>query len=233
MSAVQISPGWLQHPLAEALLRFDRLPSLWLHPSRLGSLFPAAARALLDAAAPGSAAWRRWHRHGSSALARELALAPVGGFGEAGLPLALLPTVHWDALLPLAGATLAGPQLRRVIAREPVQALRAQLGSAFDFVRTPEAVALYPGRSGAAAPPLALERAAAECTQGGALLLARAFDAAAPAVAARGRLRLPQGAVEAAAQALSSLAPAQALQLSYSLVERIDPAWLSSFPAAR
>jgi hypothetical protein len=46
-------------------------------------------------------------------------------------------------------------------------------------------------------------------------------------------LRLPQGAVEAAAATLGNVAPAEALQLSYSLIERIDPAWLSSFPAAR
>jgi type III secretion protein K len=231
MAAAQIPSILWQHPLAEALLRFDRLPSLLLHPSRLASLFPAAAQALLGTAEPQSAAWRSWHRHGSSALARELALQPVVDLAEPGLPLALLGTEAWDALLLLAGATLAGPQLRRVIAREQVQAARAQLGAAFDFVRSAEALALYPGKPGGAA--LAFDQLESSCRQAGALLLARAFDAASTAVAARGRLRLPQGAVEAAGATLGHVAPAEALQLSYSLIERIDPAWLSSFPAAR
>jgi len=221
----------LRHPLAEALLRFDGLPSLLLHPSRLAALFPAATQALLGAAAPESVAWRRWHRHGSATLARYLVLPPVAGLGDAGLPLALWPAAAWEPLQLLAGATLAGPRLRRVITREQVETVRTQLGAAFDAVRTPEAAALHPGWP--AAQRLAPERAGTECAYWGGLLLARAFDAAAPAVAARGRLRLPQDAVDGAAQALEGLPPVQALQLSYSLIERIDPVWLSSFPAAR
>ena len=39
-------PGWLRHPLAEALLRFNLMPALLLHPGRADTQAPQALKAL-------------------------------------------------------------------------------------------------------------------------------------------------------------------------------------------
>lgn len=231
MSALRTTSTWPQHPLGGALLRFDRLPSHWLHAEQLAALFPPLVQTALSAAVPESTAWQRWHRHSSQWLARTLDLAPVSGLDAVGLPLALLPRDRWNELQCWSGALLAIAPLRQLIERAAVQSVRAQLGSAFDFVRSAEAMALYSGYPDLPSPDL--PRALDWCSNTGASLVLRALEATDPAVAARARLRLPPASTTRPTHALNELAPAKALQLAYSLVERIHPSWLSSFPATR
>ena len=39
-------PGWLRHPLAQALMRFNFMPALLLHPRRADAGVPAPLRSL-------------------------------------------------------------------------------------------------------------------------------------------------------------------------------------------
>lgn len=223
MSSPTPSPDWLQHPLSEALLRLDRLPSLWVHPDRWAELLPDPVASMLHHATPGSPTWHLWHRHTSALLIRTLDLRPLRGFDAAGLPLVLLPTDRWNQWLLWAGATWAGASLRRVIARDAVLSLQAQLGPAFDFIRTSAATGLIPVE--ASLPDFEIDRAAVLCQDYGARLLARALQASDAAVAARGRLRLPPNV-----EVSTELAAQHALALGCELLEQMDSPWLSYFP---
>ena len=224
------SAAWHKSSLAEPLFRFSCLPSLALHPSRVAALVPPAAHALLAQLTPDMPSWGRMHRHWSAALVQSLGLAPVSDVKDPALALALLPPRVWNQVQSLGGAMLAGPRIRRTIARTQVQALQSQLGApAFEFARGP-AAALHAGWDAALA--LDFEQLAPVSLAWGEALQARALDAATPAVAQRGRLRLPSAAVDMAASSLfAQMAPSQALTLLCSLTERTDPAWLLSFRA--
>jgi hypothetical protein len=212
---------WLRHPLAEALLRFSLLPSLLLHPRRDDAVRSAELKAL-----------PALHRHRSAALLRQHGFDPVLSLDDPALPLALLPPAHFDRLLLLLGAALNAPHIRRTIGREPLTALKAQVGSeGVAIARAPTAAALsgLPG-----APKWSAAQAAALCTACGAALLALAFDAAAPEVAQRARLRLPPEADALRAPlAAAGLQPERALAVARELLQTLEPAWLSSFPAPR
>ena len=223
--------AWLSHPQAAALMRFDRLPSLWLHASRRAALLPGMAGALADAAPEGSRAHARLHMQGSRALQDALGLGTLDDPREASLCLATLPEPAWVQLAQHGGATLAAPRLRRVIARAQLEALAGTLGpQALEFARG-RAAGLHPGLKAATALPA--QGLAATCLAWGRALLARALEAAPAAVARRGQLRLPQDAVDAAPLTLAELGPPQALALCLSLIEKTEPSWHSSFRAAR
>lgn len=224
-------PRWLRHPQAAALLRFDQLPSVFLHPSRIDEHMPPAAHALLRATAEGTPAWFRLHRYWSQSLALSLDLAQIKDAEDPALCIAALPPSLWERLLRLAGATLAAPQLRRVIAGEHVRAIEKTLGGeALDYICR-SANPAHPGLPQSLA--LAPATLAASCLQWGAALAARTLDACAPATAQRARLRLPQQAIDAIPEALSPISAAAALGLLLGLVERMDASWHSSFRAAR
>jgi type III secretion protein K len=213
--------SWIRHPLAEALLRFNLLPSLLLHPRR-------------DAAGAGAQlkALPALHRHRSAALLKEHGLDPVLGLDDPALPLAMLPQAHFQRLLLLLGAALNGPHIRRTIAREELSLLKQQLGSeGLAAARAPAAVALA---GLPVAPDWHPAQAEAVCMAWGAAVLAQAFDAAAPQVARRARLRLaPEADALRAPLSAAGLQPERALSIARELLQSLEPAWLSSFPTTR
>lgn len=208
--------AWFRHPQRQSLLRWALLPSMSLHPERYADL-PAGAADWLARLSPGSAAWRRLHRHWSAQLLRTLmpldeAIAPDDPVAS----LALLSPEDWARLQRVAGAGLMVSHLRRVIAREPVALLRDALGEA-GYLR-----ALAQPDEGFAPPPLSAADLLDEYERRGAALLWRAFDAVPPAWAQRLRLRLPPGtAADAEAPPVDGRTPEHALQ---TLVRLLDPA---------
>jgi type III secretion protein K len=223
--------AWLTHPQADSLLRFDWLPSLWLHPTRVAALLPASAGTLLQAAPNGSRAHARLHEHWSRGLLGTLGLGSLDDPHEASLCLAALPEPAWMRLAQYGGATLAAPRLRRVIAREQLAVLGEALGTQTLEFACGRAAHLHPGLD--AANGLPSQDLAASCLAWGRALVARALEAAPRPVARRGQLRLSQDAVETAPLALAGIDAPQALVLCMSLIEEIEPSWHSSFRAAR
>lgn len=213
--------GWLRHPMAEALLRFNLVPSLLLHPGRDTDAPPAELKSL-----PGL------HRHRSAALLKRHGLDPVLDFEDPALPIAMLPQAHFERLLLLTGAALNAPHIRRTIARSEISELKARLGTeGMAAARTSTAATL----SGLpVAPDWEPARADVLCMAWGAAIVAQAFDAATPPVGRRGRLRLaPEADVLRTPLAAAGLQPERALRVARELLQSLEPAWLSSFPATR
>lgn len=224
-------PRWLGHPQAAALLRFDQLPSLFLHSSRIDEHVPTAARALLKATAEGTPAWLRLHRYCSQSLSQSLGLAQLEDAEDPTLCIAALSPPLWERLQRLAGAALAAPRLRLVIAGEQVRAIEKELGSeSIDYICQTENH-LHPGLPQSLT--LTTATLAASCLQWGASLVAHAFDDGTPATAQRARLRLAQKTIDSIPDALKPISQSAALQLLLGLVAHIDPSWHSSFRAAR
>lgn len=211
--------SWLRHPLTESLLRFNLLPSLWLHPRRASTAQQAALKSL-----------PAFHRHQSAALLKQQGLDPVLGLDDPALPLAMLPGEHFDRLVLLLGAALNAPHIRRTIARDDLTVLREQLGSeALAVTRTGTATALA---GLPVAPDWTPGNAAGLCTAWGAAVLGQAFDAATPGVGQRARLRLvPEADALRAPLAAAGLQPERALHIARGLLQTLEPTWLSSFPA--
>ena len=220
--------AWLDHPLAEPMLRFNLLPSLLLHPAQAERLLPESLRQLLDEdseAIPTAVL----HRHWSAALRRELNLGPVDSLEEPTLPIALLDAEGFERLGLWCGIALLATSIRRTIAREDVAMLQAQLGrSGIRFARR-DAVGMLPGGE---APVAQLQSdAAAQASLLGSGLLWSAFGNAGPAVAGRARLRLAPDACNAVESLPGFLADGPtALTLATNILEFLDPPWLSSFP---
>lgn len=211
--------SWLGHPLAEALLRFNLLPSTLLHPSREAHAGPVELKAL-----------PALHRHRSAALLKQWGLGPVLSLDDPALPVAMLPQAHFDRLTLLLGAALNAPHVRRTIARVELHQLRQQLGTeGLAAARTPAANALA---GMPVAPDWQAANAGTICMAWGAALLAQAFDAATPQVAGRARLRLPpQADALRAPLSAAGLQPDTALKVARELLQTLEPAWLSSFRA--
>lgn len=214
-------PGWLRHPLAQALMRFNFMPALLLHPRRVDGATPQALKSLPTL-----------QRHQSNALLRQHGLDPVLGLDDPALPLAMLPDVHFDRMLLLLGAALNAPHIRRTIVRDDLAVLRERLGSeAVAVARTPTAAALA---GLPVAPDWSADSAKALCMAWGAAVLAQAFDAATPAVGNRARLRLaPEADAQRAPLAAAGLQPERALRIARDLLHTLEPQWISSFPATR
>lgn len=220
MATTAASHTWLQHPLAGALVRFNVLPSLFIHPLRAAG-WPVAQE--LPSAV---------HQHWSAALIKEEALEPVLSLDEPALSLALLPQELFAPLMLLCGIRLNALHVRRAIARTEVELLRAQLGDeGLAAARTRSATSLA---GMPCAPDWDAACARELCEAWGAGLLARAFDGASPALARRAALRLPETAAPVRARlAGAGLQPSDALALAHEHLNLMDPAWLSCFPANR
>lgn len=216
--------AWMSHPLAGMLLRFNLEPAWLFHPSRQSEWQDESAQAL---PAAGTLA-----RHVSGALLRRLGLARVEGLDDSALPLFMAPAPLFERLTLCCGLVVLGPSLRRVIARPEVLALQAQLGQdGLRFARA--AVRLWDAAAPAAVVPTA-NAVRAQALHAGAALLWLAATTAAEPVAQRARLRLPLDAQDAVIDLPHPLErPANALALARSVLEELEPAWLSSFPAPR
>lgn len=221
-------PSWLGHALAEPMLRFNTLPSLWLHPDYTLRLLPESLRAVLDED-PDAIAGPVLHRHWSATLTRELGLKAVESLEEPALTIALLEIDEFERLKQWCGIALLASPVRRAIARNDVTSLQAQLGEdGMEFAR--REAALMPGIGHADAMALQADVGAQVGSLGSALLSA-AFDAAQEAVATRARLRLAPDARAALGQLPEQLCEGRAaLALAESVLQYLDPAWLSLFP---
>ena len=210
-----------RHPLAGSLLAFCLLPSLTLHVSHADLLPPISIQTRGDQLPA-------LHRVWSAEIIEKCGMEPVTAFDDPVLPLAMLPAEILDRLVPLAGATLAGQCIRRCIAREDVELLRAQLGDTMlDFVRR-RAPAFHAGLDDSSMTNWSLDAAGEEVAILGNTLLAQVFDSASKPVAQRALLRLPAEAF--GRNSTFPVAADDALRLSLNLLQELDPEWLSSFP---
>ena len=216
-------------PLQARLQEFNLLPSHGLHAERARAL-DGAQSALAQQPGVQRALHRRW----SAQLLAQLGehAQPVLDLSHAALPLALAAPALLARLARDAGVTLLGGHLRRTIARDAVQHARAALGDdGLDWARQ-GAAALHPGLEDASrwiAPGL---------DQGadllGAGLIAQAWHDAPAPIRLRADFKLAPAAVDTpAVRAASALDAPGARHLCLQLLARLDPAWLSSFPATR
>ena len=202
------------------LLAFNLLPSLTLHPSRHAA-FDAPAQPVPEACAAA------WHRHWSAAILQRLGVydRPVTDAQRPELALALLPPDRLARVARHMGAVRCAAHLRRVIAGAEVRALAAALGTdVLDFARGAALDAWSRPAAQDDGPPDAL---AARVEQEGVSALRAVFQAAGPELGLRAELRLADGV-----DVGTDVCPAP-LELALNVLERIEPTWHSSFPAAR
>ena len=217
-----------------AMLSFNLLPSRWLHASRWAALLPAG----WEPPADGDGAR---HRHCSALILRHLGPASeaVTDWQRREWPLAVLPAARWTQLLRRLGLLLMQRRLRHTIRGDEARALAAAVPPAdLAWVRGPvprvaaaatlqrwlaaqdEALARLPlADHGAALPRL------------GAALLAQATAPVPAPMRARLTLRAPDAAE--AIDAGAAAGPEAAFALVLSVLEELDPPWLSSFPGSR
>jgi hypothetical protein len=219
--------SWLNHPRAEALLRFNFLPSMLVHPSRLAQRLPAAFASM---SGPGAAAIGQpiLHRHWSATLRREMSLGTVDSLEDAVLPLAMLDRAAFELLTLWCGIAVLAPAIRRVIMKDEVAALASEFGEAgLSFARHQA-----PAQPLGAQVQLTAGAAGNQARRLGESLMSVAFEAASAEVGSRARLRLSPEA----GQARGELPPAWgqapvALTVCRRALEILDNPWLSSFPA--
>jgi hypothetical protein len=229
------APAWpAGDPLAVAFRRFELLPSLLFHPSRVAEWLPPDASAL--GAGPSL------HRHASAGLLRRLGLGRITQPREPALAVCMAPDALFNWLVLAGGLVLLGPMLRRVIARDDVRRVREQVGT--DGLRFARAAGpLWDGELAVTSgtfpdaglpgevPATGLR---AEALRLGEALAAAAMDAGTPPVARRGLLRLPADApMRASALPPPLQSPDDALALVRAVLHELDPTWLSSFPDPR
>lgn len=232
MAALASIP-WMDQPWTQAWLSFNLSPARWVHPAWRSRLLPEAIARLLEERASSDAA-SQLMRHWSGAMLRTPEMAPVETVDDPALPLALLDGTTLARLVRRCGLAVLAPSICRVITRDDVALLAAELGE--DDLRFARQVApaIRPGGAVQAGFPVPSAVAVADATRLGLAILSLVFEQAAPPVRARARLRLPPGTDQAAPELPSDLADgATALRLARQVLLEIDPEWLSSFPTPR
>ncbi len=231
---------WLSHPMAEALLRLNFLPSTFAHPRQVeawagnaGAVlegWPARVAATLGAS-PERAS-QALHRAVSRAWIQAWQLDPIATPEEPGACLCLLPAPSLDRLARYLGLFFLAPALCRVISRADLAALDAALGPvAMQFVRRmPAALRNVPTlrhSNSTLAAPKATEVAARAGALGDAVL-AHAFADLPDPVSRRGLLRLsPEAGHEPLPPGVESGADARTL--AHAVLQQLEPQWLSHF----
>lgn len=215
--------------MAENLIRFNALPSLDLHASRLAELMPLGMPSEINSSL--------WHRHCSAILLQSLDSQPVLALDDPALPLAMLPAPVFERLTLWSGVLLLAPWIQRTIARAHVLELNSQLGSqAVDFALNTAPGLLKPSNPLQADFLFAVDQSRSQALQFGSALLSAAFATAPPGIAQRGLLRLPADVQDIRAKIATTATTAalkndaQALLLARSMTHLLEPAWLSSFP---
>ena len=214
----------MAHPQRAALLRLLVQPAHWVHPLHQQRLLglpepPDWGGSAGDNASAAARSGAIWQRQAHAALLARLQLPLALDLQEQALALALLQAPQWQQLPLAAGAALAAPRLRRVIARDQVLALQGALGAAV-LQRACQGAAEPHPQPGAHSGPksklqselqsdpqrpysasalsallaLPLGALAPACRALGEALLARALAAVSPALARYLQLRLPPSA---------------------------------------
>ncbi len=225
---------WLDRPLAMEFLRFNLQVAGLLHPSREAPWragdAPQIGSGVGDALVP--AILRGLERHAS--LEMLSGLAPHEGvvpdFNDPTLPVFMAPAACFERLIVACGLVVLRPGIRRIITRDELHALRAEL--------SPEELAFargLPSQSLSCMECLdvvvSLGRVRPQVIDLGQQVLYIASKQATPPVACRARLRLPANLQpESLHPPLSQLEAASALTLARDVLKEVDPEWLSLFP---
>jgi len=228
MAASDAARALLMHPHGQALLRLLLLPSTFAHADRLQARWPQQVRAQFDAA-PALAGLM--HRHASAPWrAADAAVPAPSDLADPLLPLATLPPPRFGRLVLWTGIAVLAPAIRRVIERDAVARLRAQLGDdGLHFARFGTEPA-----SAADGSTTDLADAAAACTDAGEAVCALAFQQAGSPLVRAAALRLsPRASARAGSLASWGIGHAgQATALALAVLDRLEPQWRSSFPVA-
>lgn len=225
---------WIDRPLAVAFLRFNLQVADLQHPSRDAPWREGEDPEVRSGAAGALVPEIR------SRLARHTSLEMLGGldpkqavvpdFNDPALPVFMASEACFERLIVACGLVVLGPGIRRIITRDELQALRAELSReelAFARGRASELVH-HIERPGVM---VSLGRVRLQATELGQQVLYIATSQATPPVACRARLRLPADLRHESLQdPLSQLEAASALGLARSALHEVDPEWLSLFP---
>lgn len=226
---------WLDQPLAAAFLGFNLLPVDWMHSSRSASwdVDEACQARLAACGVLASADPRALRRHASAMLVNSLGHdeAVVPGLRDPALPVFMACEASFERLIVGCGLVLLGPSIRRIITREDLQALRAELTrEELDFARGP-AGRLFPS-DGSEGVAVSLGHAREQARGLGYDVLSVAAEHACPPVACRARLRLPSIPQSPPIELPVSLREgASALAFARGVLLEVDPEWMSLFPA--
>jgi len=222
--------------LQAQLQEFNLLPSRSLHAGRAGALaLGGTPPGDLGALAAQPAVQRALHKRWSAQLLAQLGdhAQPVLDLSHAALPAALATPALLGRVARDAGVALLGTYLRRTIARDAVMSARESLGApALDWARQ-GAADVHPGLADPGRWTQSDDLGHAADLLGAGVIAQSWHDAPAP-IKLRADWKLPSTAVEdTAVRTASALDPQGARQLCLQLLARLDPAWLSNFPATR
>ena len=224
--------AWLDRPLAAAFLGFNLLPAEWRHPSHsVPGDVDRAPREAADALA--SANPRALRRHTSAMLLQAMGPdeAVVPGLRDPALPVFMACEGSFERMRVGCGLVLLGPSIRRIITRDDLQALRAELTrEELDFARASARRLVSADVSLDVA--VSLGRVREQANGLGYAVLAVAAGCASSPVACRARLRLPAMPQSPDIELPPALRDgASALAFARGVLQEVDPEWLSLFPA--
>lgn len=214
--------AWPTGPHAAAMVRFNLQPTRFMHPSRWAALLPPGAPVPADADAAA-------HRHASALLLRQLGRGArlVTDWQRPEWPLAVLPQPAWMRLLHRLGLVVVQRALRHTVRGEVLRALAAQVGEPeIAWARTQAPALAAPLEESLAVPADDWPQRLPLVSTG---VLAHALAAAPVPMRARLLLRAP-----AAPPPRADLGATRAAwALARTLLDEMEPAWRSSFPASR
>ncbi len=235
MSSPSCGP-WLDRPLAGAFLAFNLLPVGLMHPSRQAAWHraPDTADATESTQTLHVVDRSRRLRHASRAHLQQLDEdeAWVEGFNDPALPVFMASQTAFERLAIFCGLVCLIPAIRRIITREDLQAVRAELSAQeFEFARG--GGARWVPHDLQAQQGVSLGHVRTQARALGDHLLFFAIASASPAVACRARLRLPVDlSTECSPWPPTLQDGGQALNLARGLLQELDAEWMSLFPTS-
>lgn len=225
--------AWMDRPLAADFLRFNLLPAyllgaFWQGERRMD--VPPVRPEPVVGAVPGIDP-ARLARHASRAILAtfEKEEQVVDGFSDPALPVVMSSDEDFGRLVVACGLVVLGPSIRRIITRIELEALRRELSAQeIDFART-VGFRLW-GGDGFAMPPLA-GKIREQAWGLGIQMLRYALQLSSKAVMRRANLRLADGPQVQPHELPATLRDgATALALARSVLQELDPEWISLFP---
>ncbi len=235
-------PSWLERTVVPEFLRFMLCPASLLHASQgypglgladgswLGQRVDGPVSAWPSAVRPD-----RIQRHLSSWILRSLREdeSYTDRLVDPALPVFMPPRALFERLILHCGLSVLSPFIRRIITREEIQALRAELSvDAWNFIHSERSRLWLPGPADGL--ELQFGQVHAQANQLGGEVLFCAAVMASPAVASRARLRLSRSIDLQSLKLPATLRAAEAaLSLSRGALQVLDPEWIALFPDSR